>query len=89
MTGLLASYLLPAVIGALSGALAGGAVGWVLRARGPWTRPEPRPTDQRLHDEIETAATTWATAHGRPEAAGIVADKLHTLAYLARCRRQR
>lgn len=51
---------------------------------------EPTPADSVdpwIEAEIDRAAAAWATAHGRPEAAGLMADKLHLLQRLGTERR--
>jgi hypothetical protein len=44
--------------------------------------------DPFVSAEIDQAAAAWANAHGRPEAAGIMADKLHLLHDLGQRRRR-
>jgi hypothetical protein len=47
------------------------------------------PTDPYVSAQIDRAAAAWATANGRPEAAGLMADKLHMLHRLGQRRRWR
>lgn len=74
-----------ALAGALSGAL---TTRWLLRRRQPRkVTAQPVPfTDPALKTEIERAAGAWAEAQGRPEASGLVADKLHLLHHLGQRR---
>jgi hypothetical protein len=73
------SLVLPAFVGAVTGALAGGLLAWWLLSRGHPDQTVPIPPNPWLDAEIDQAATSWAMAHGRPEAAGMMADKLHLL----------
>ncbi len=62
---------------AFLGGLIGGLVG--RRQRGRWA--EPVPVERLVIDpleaaEVDQAAVAWSQAHGRPEAAGLLADKL-------------
>jgi hypothetical protein len=71
--------------GALAGAISGALTArWLIRRP---VQPQPIPLrDLTLDAEIEQAATAWANAQGRPEAAGLAADKMHLLHRLARRR---
>lgn len=75
---------LAALFGAASGAL---AARWTLRRfrRQEIASPTAAP-DPVLAADIEAAAAAWANSEGRPEAAGIVADKLHLIHRVARGR---
>lgn len=78
--------LTSAVVGAIAGLL---AVRWFLTHdahSGLFASAEP--SDPFISAEIDQAASAWAQTNGRPEAAGIMADKLHMLYALARRRRQ-
>lgn len=85
MTFNLLLFLAPAfVVGTVSGGL---TAWWLLRKAQPPEKAEPViPPEHWLASDIDRAATAWATAHGRPEAAGLVADKLHALHHIARRR---
>jgi hypothetical protein len=78
---LMLSYLLPALSGGLAGAVTGLLAAHRLhrRRKADQPTPQPLPPDARLVSDISRAASTWATANGRPEASGLVADKLHLL----------
>jgi hypothetical protein len=63
----------------LAGAVAGGVTArWLLSHQQP-DQTVPTPPDPWVSAEIDQAATRWAMEHGRPEAAGPIADKLHLL----------
>lgn len=63
--------------GALSGALAGVAVQWLLTRWRSRLRPvDPVVVDPGLKAALDRAASAWASAHGRPEASRLVANKL-------------
>jgi uncharacterized membrane protein len=70
-----------ALLAMLAGAVAGGVTAhWLLRRHPGQVQAQPAAfTDSALSTEIERAAGVWADAQGRPEAAGIVADKLRLL----------
>ena len=66
--------------GLVAGAVAGGFMAhWLLHQRGAVEQPEPSPPDPRLAADINRAARAWAAAQGKPEAASLLADKLHLL----------
>lgn len=73
------------VFGTLAGAISGALTArWFLHHK---EQAQPVPlSDPSLDAEIEQAAEAWANAQGRPEVAGLVADKLHLLHHLARRR---
>jgi hypothetical protein len=75
------NLLLPAAIGAVTGATTGGLAAWWLLRRHVRheTQAQPVPADPVLSAQIDQAATAWATAQGRPAAAGLAADKFHLL----------
>lgn len=82
------SLLLPV----LTGAVVGAAVSvlctwWLLRRHRTGQALEPAPSDPWLDAEIDRAAATWASEQGHPEAAGLMADKLHLLHRLGSRRR--
>jgi hypothetical protein len=85
------NLLLPIAVGAVAGAGAGGLAAWwqLRRHRAKPQMAESVPLDPRLEEEIEGTATAWATSNGRPEAAGIVADKLRLLHHLSQRRGRR
>jgi hypothetical protein len=71
--------------------VAGGLAGWLTAYRALCRRKfpaqlKPLPPDTRVASYIDQAATNWAQAHGSPEAARLVADKLHLLDHLGRRR---
>jgi hypothetical protein len=78
-----------------AGLVASGAVGAIagaLAARRVSThRPQPQhdatAIDPFTAAELDRAAADWATAQRKPEAAGVVADKLHLLHHLGMRRR--
>jgi predicted exporter len=84
MVNLLLLVAVSALIGVTAGLL---AVRWWVGRLGPKTSA-PEPTDPFVSAEIDQAAAAWATAHGRPEAAGIMADKLHLLYEIGQRRRR-
>jgi hypothetical protein len=77
------SYLLPLLAGALAGAVTAGLLLWRHRRHEPpGAMPTGEPVDPWVEAEIDRAAVAWATDHGRPEAAGLMADKLRLLHHL-------
>lgn len=80
------NLLLLAVFGPLIGALAGLlAARWFLFRQVPKDSARPaEPPDPFVSAEIDRAAVRWARHQGRPEAAGVMADKLHMLYALGR-----
>ena len=55
----------------------GSLLGWLLSKKRPETRAvRPPKLDPELEHQMDLAAARWAAAHGRPEAAGLVASKL-------------
>lgn len=83
-------FLLTTLFGSLVGAVTGLlAARWFLFHRSPADPVAPvEPPDPFISAEIDQAATKWATDQGRPEAVGVMADKLHMLYALSRRRRQ-
>jgi hypothetical protein len=75
------NYLLPVlvlVVAALAGGLSGLlAVKWLLSRCE--RQEQAAPTDPFVAAQIDQAAVNWATAQGKPEAAGLMADKLRLL----------
>ncbi|HEX7245081.1 MAG TPA: hypothetical protein VF245_05895 [Solirubrobacterales bacterium] len=73
----IALTLIPALIaGAIGGAF---TARWLLKRKrqtGPTTPAAVLP-DPSLTVDIERTAGAWANAQGRPEAKGLIADKLH------------
>lgn len=65
---------------ALAGAISGVLTAWLFlrRQRQPQTEPVPSANSARAV-EIDRAAAEWSKAQGRPEATGLMADKLHLL----------
>lgn len=65
-----------------------GLAALVVRRRRPEDKPPveatptPPATDEWTAAQLDRAAVAWAEAHGRPETAGLMADKLHLLHYL-------
>jgi hypothetical protein len=82
MLSLLLLIVIAPLIGVVSGLL---AIRWFLLRRMPGTAPD-EPPDPFVSAEIDQAAAQWAADQGRPEAAGVVADKLHLLYALGRRR---
>jgi len=83
--------LLLIVLASLTGVVAGLlAAYWFLFRHNPTGAGATfvEPPDPFVSSEIDHAAARWATDRGRPEAAGLMADKLHMLYELARRRRQ-
>lgn len=76
------------VLATLAGALSGGLTArrMLRRSRQRKTPPFSAAPDSALNGDIEAAAASWASEQGRPEAAGIVADKLHLIHRVARRR---
>jgi hypothetical protein len=88
MLSLMLLVVLTAVASATTGAVSGLlVVHWYLRQLGSDGAAPVEPCDPFVAAEIDQAAATWASAQGRPEAAGIMADKLHLLHDLGRRRR--
>lgn len=82
-------YLLPILAGALAGAFTAGLLLWRYRRREVTAAvPTGEPVDPWVEAEIDRAAVAWATEHGRPEAAPLMADKLRLLHHLGAGRRQ-
>jgi len=77
---IMADLLVPTIAGAVSGAVVGGLLAvWLLRRWRQPKQPLPDAPDPWVSAEIDRAAAAWATEQGRPEAAGLMADKLHLL----------
>jgi len=74
---------LAALVGALSGTL---TARWMLRRVERRKGSLPQETDPVLAADFEQAAAAWSSSIGRPEAAGLVADKLHLIHRLGRRR---
>jgi hypothetical protein len=82
---------------ALTGVLAGTVGGAVAGAVASWRVVPSRAADNltldpRLESEIDAASRQWATAHGQPAAAPLIADKLrlaYVLSQRSRHRRRR
>jgi hypothetical protein len=74
------TLVLALLIGVVGGAVAGGLVSLRLLQR---VRSASRhePLDPEVEQQINYAANEWATAHGHPAAAPLVAGKLR-LAYV-------
>lgn len=72
----------------LAGAVAGGITArWTLRRNQDKSQAPPATfTEPSVEAEIERASVAWANAQGRPEAAGLAADKMHLLHRIARSR---
>jgi hypothetical protein len=83
MLGLVLLMIVAPLIGAASGLL---AAYWFLTHRSPRDTAPIEPPDPFVSAELDQAAARWAAGKGRPEAAGIMADKLHMLYELARRR---
>ena len=75
-----------AIVGAISGLL---AARWLVSQREQAeAATSVEPPDPFISAELDRAAVKYATEKGRPEAAGLVADKLHLLYALERRRRR-
>ena len=84
MLNLLLQVTLGPLIGAASGLL---AARWFLTHHGlSQCATSVEPPDPFVSAEIDQAAAKWASEQGLPEAAGLVADKLHLLYALGRRR---
>lgn len=81
------TILLSLVAGLISGAAGGGLVSRYLAKRSCSSIGEASP-DPDVERQIKQAASQWATAHGQPAAAPLVAGKLR-LAYVLHQRRER
>ncbi|MBS1883593.1 MAG: hypothetical protein JSS97_11635 [Actinobacteria bacterium] len=77
---------LSSLIGAVAGLLAARL--FLSYYKPDATASAVEPADPFIAAEIDQAAASWAQAQGRPEAAGLLADKLHLLYALDRRRRQ-
>jgi hypothetical protein len=83
------TILLTIIVGALSGAVGGLAIWWLLQQRHVKRLPLHQPAIGRdVEERISQAASQWAAAHGRPAAAPLLARKLR-LAYVLNQRRRR
>jgi hypothetical protein len=83
------TFLLPFVLAPLIGAASGlTAAYWFFAHRSSRQIAPIDPPDPFVSAEIDQAAAQWAAKQERPEAAGVMADKLHMLYDLARRRRQ-
>jgi hypothetical protein len=82
--------LIPLILlASLTGAAAGLSVAyWFLTHHHAPDTAYVEPPDPFVSAEIDQAAARWAAKEGRPEAAGVMADKLHMLYGLARRRRR-
>lgn len=87
MLDLLLLTALAVIVGVVAGLL---AAHWSLyhHKSACGTAAPVEPPDPFVSAELDQAAARWAADKGRPEAAGIMADKLHLLYELARRRRQ-
>jgi len=66
-------------IGALTGGITAAVVTMFLLLRQRRNKPVPEVIDPWVSAEIDRAAAAYAARHGRPETAGLIADKLHLL----------
>jgi hypothetical protein len=83
------SLVLLAVLAPLIGGVTGlVAARWFLLSHVQSAVDQEESPDPFVSAEIDQAAAEWASAQGRPEAAGVMADKLHLLYALGRRRRQ-
>lgn len=85
MLNLVLLTVLAPLMGAAAGLL---AAYWFVTRHNSADAAAHEPADEFVSAEIDQAAARWAANQGRPEAAGIMADKLHMLYDLARRRRQ-
>jgi hypothetical protein len=70
------------IAGVLGGTFAGGLITWRIVRRFSPLYLDRRPQNHDLDHEMSRAASRWAAANGRPEAAGLVADKLRLVYHL-------
>lgn len=83
------SLLLTIGIATLTGLLAGGTAAWWLVRSGHEAEAQATDTpDEWVSAEIDRAAVNWAMSQGCPEAAPLMADKLHLLHRLGRRQRR-
>lgn len=80
------TYLLPIIAGAAAGAVTAAAMLWRCSRHKSQPPNQTPPVDPWVEAEIDRAAATWATDQGRPEAAGLMADKLKLLHQLGSSR---
>lgn len=80
------SLLSSLIAGGLTGLLAGTAVAWLLLRHGKSADDiAVEPADPFISAELDRAAVKWATDAGQPpQAASLMADKLHLLYALGR-----
>ena len=81
-----------AAVGAATGMVGGGIAGWLVSSRRHESTESieaPARFDPTTDAQIEAAARAWATAHGMPEASGLVARKVRLGLTLQRRRRER
>ncbi len=80
--------LIAIAVGIVTGTLTGVLVGVLLHRGGGGTGRghDAGPIDRDVDMRIRDAAVGWASAHGRPEGAGLVAEKLRMLHVLGRRR---
>jgi len=81
------SIVIAAILAALTGAISGAlAARWTLRRAERRKGSTPLESDPALAADFEQAAVAWSSSIGRPEAAGLVTDKLHLIHRLGRRR---
>lgn len=81
------AHLLPSLLaGGLTGLIAGAAIAWTVvhRHKTAGTPVAVEPADPFVSAEIDRAAAKWASDTGQPQAAPLLADKLHLLYALGR-----
>lgn len=83
--------MIACALSAFGGGLIGGCVACLVGPSEPRSAANPYPSwlDDDVAEQIEEAAQEWATAHGRPGAAELVARKLRLAHRLGRQRRER
>lgn len=78
------------VAGVLAGAVTGVLLGrWFAHQQPAGEKPDWSPVDPDTDLRIRDTAAGWAAAHGRPGAAGLVAEKLRTMHLVNRRRTRR
>ena len=87
MTIILIAVAVEIVTGTLTGVLVGMLL--LRGGDGPGREHYAGPIDRDVDMRIRDAAAGWASAHGRPEGAGLVAEKLRMLHVLGRRRASR
>lgn len=67
------------VAATLAGAVSGALTAWLFLRRQRQSQTGPVSADPARAAEIDRTVAAWSKAQGRPEATGLMADKLHLL----------